>query len=116
MRSGRAVLYAPAVQAWSAQVLSQVETCACVLFDGTCWTDDELPRLGISAKTAQAMGHLPVGGPAGSLARLAGLANIRRAYIHINNTNPILMEDSPERRAVEACGIEVAYDGMEFEV
>jgi pyrroloquinoline quinone biosynthesis protein B len=67
------------------------------------------------AKTGRRMGHMPVGGPDGTLAALAGLAR-RRILIHINNTNPILIEGSPQRRAVEAAGFEVAEDGMRIEL
>ena len=62
------------------------------------------------------MGHLPIGGAGGSLEQLATLDIARKVYIHINNTNPLLIEDSPERRAVEAQGIEVAVDGLEMEL
>ena len=82
-----------------------------VLFDGTLYTDDEMIAAGAGTKTGRRMGHMPVGGPDGTLAALAGLAR-RRILIHINNTNPILIEGSPERRAVEAAGFEVAEDGM----
>jgi pyrroloquinoline quinone biosynthesis protein B len=97
-------------------VRSQLQDCACLLVDGTCWYDDELARLGIGGKTARAMGHLPIGGAGGSLEQLATLDIARKVYIHINNTNPLLIEDSPERRAVEAQGIEVAVDGLEIEI
>jgi pyrroloquinoline quinone biosynthesis protein B len=60
------------------------------------------------------MAHIPLDGEKGSLAMLAGARAPRRIYIHLNNTNPLLREDSPERRRVEACGWEVAYDGMEI--
>jgi pyrroloquinoline quinone biosynthesis protein B len=90
--------------------------CACVLFDGTCWRDDELIRLGVASKTAREMGHLPISGRGGSLAQLAPLPIERKLYIHINNTNPILLEDSAERRTVEGHGLEVATDGLELEV
>jgi pyrroloquinoline quinone biosynthesis protein B len=82
-----------------------------VLFDGTLYTDDEMIAAGAGTKTGRRMGHMPIGGPDGTLAALAGLAR-RRILIHINNTNPILIEGSPERRAVEAAGFEVAEDGM----
>jgi pyrroloquinoline quinone biosynthesis protein B len=84
-----------------------------VLFDGTLFTDDEMVRAGVGAKTGRRMGHLPIDGPDGSLARLADLAK-RRIFTHINNTNPILIEGSPERRRVEAAGFEVAADGLEI--
>ena len=62
------------------------------------------------------MGHLPVGGPGGSLARVGQLPARRKVYVHVNNTNPMLREESAERRAVEAAGAEVGWDGMEFEL
>jgi len=85
-----------------------------VLFDGTFWTDDELIRLRIGERTARQMDHLPVTGPDGSLAGLAGLPARERVYTHINNTNPMLIEDGPERAAVEAAGLRVGFDGMRF--
>jgi pyrroloquinoline quinone biosynthesis protein B len=87
-----------------------------VLFDGTFWTDDELIGLGISDRTARQMDHLPVSGPDGSLNRLSRLEGPRRVYTHINNTNPMLIEDSPEHAAVERAGLLVGMDGMRFEV
>ena len=86
-----------------------------LLFDGTVFTDDEMIRTGTGTKTGRRMGHIPVNGSDGSLAALAALSG-RRVYIHINNTNPILIEDSPERRHVEAAGWQVAHDGMELEL
>jgi pyrroloquinoline quinone biosynthesis protein B len=87
-----------------------------VLVDGTFWTEDELPRLGFSVRTASDMGHVPLSGPGGTLELLAGLVRPRKALVHINNTNPILLDDSPERHAVHRAGVEVAYDGLEFDV
>jgi len=115
-RTGRALVYMPAVQDLNAGVRVQMEDCACLIFDGTCWHDDELARAGIVGKTARAMGHVPIAGDDGSLEHLAALGHGRTLYIHINNTNPLLIEDSPERQAVEARGIEVAVDGMEIEI
>jgi pyrroloquinoline quinone biosynthesis protein B len=118
-RSGRALLYMPGVHRWSDEVAALCAGCSCVLFDGTVWDERELEGVGVMGKTAHAMGHLPISGPDGSLARLAALDGPhtpRRIYIHLNNTNPLLDDDSPQRRTVEACGIEVAYDGMELEV
>jgi pyrroloquinoline quinone biosynthesis protein B len=86
-----------------------------VLFDGTLFSDDEMIAAGAGVKTGRRMGHMPVGGPDGTLATLAGLAR-RRILIHINNTNPILIEGSPQRRAVEAAGFELAEDGMRIEL
>ena len=73
-------------------------------------------RLGIAGKTSREMGHLPIGGTDGSLEQLAPLSIERKIYIHINNTNPILLEDAPERRIVEEHGLEVAADGLELEI
>jgi len=115
-RTGRALVYVPGAQELTASVLAHFEGCACLLFDGTCWQDDELIRLGIAKKTSRDMGHLPIGGADGSLKRLARLPIERKIYIHINNTNPILIEDSPERRLVEERGLEVAADGLELEI
>ena len=84
-----------------------------VLFDGTLFTDDEMIATGTGEKTGRRMGHMPIDGADGSLAALAGLA-ARRIFIHINNTNPILIDGSPNARAVEAAGWEVADDGMEI--
>ena len=115
-RTGRALVYVPGAQRLTASVRANLEGCACLLFDGTCWRDDELIRLGIAAKTSRDMGHLPIGGADGSLEQLAPLPIERKIYIHINNTNPILFEDSPERRVVEEHGMEVAADGLELEI
>ena len=87
-----------------------------VLIDGTFWSDDELIHTGRSSKTARDMGHLPLSGPGGLLEQFPRNARGRRVLIHINNTNPILDEDSPEHRAVLDAGFEIAYDGMELEL
>jgi pyrroloquinoline quinone biosynthesis protein B len=70
--------------------------------------------MGVREDSASRMGHLPVGGASGSLARIAGLPIRRRIYIHINNTNPVLVEGSAERAAAEAAGVQIGWDGMEF--
>ncbi len=85
-----------------------------VLFDGTFWTDDEMVQLGLSERTARQMDHLPVSGPGGSLEILADLPSRHRVYTHINNSNPMLVEDSPARRAVERAGLTIGMDGMRF--
>ena len=114
--TGRVLVYLPGAQELTASVLTHLEDCTCLLFDGTCWQDDELIRLGISGKTSRDMGHLPISGADGSLKQLAPLPIERKIYIHINNTNPILLEDAPERRIVEEHGLEVAADGLELEI
>jgi pyrroloquinoline quinone biosynthesis protein B len=87
-----------------------------VLVDGTFWRDDELALLGISARSARQMGHVPLSGPDGTLAALARLERPRKILVHINNSNPVLLEDSPEREAVLRAGVEVADDGLEVEL
>ncbi len=116
MNTGRSLVYMPAVQELHATILDQLHDCACLLIDGTCWYDDELARLSIGQKTARSMGHLPIGGEQGSLELLSTLPIERIVYIHINNTNPILLENSPQRKSVEQCGLAVAYDAMEMEI
>jgi pyrroloquinoline quinone biosynthesis protein B len=114
--SGRAAVYLPVMQRLTAAVRRELDDCACLLVDGTCWDDDELIRLGLAEKTARGMGHLPIAGPDGSLAELAGLPVERKVYVHINNTNPILLDDAPERRTLAERGMEVAVDGLEVKV
>jgi pyrroloquinoline quinone biosynthesis protein B len=114
--TGRSLVCLPAVQELTAAVRAELDDCACLLIDGTCWHDDELIRLGLGAKTAREMGHLPIDGPGGSLEQLAPLPIGRKVYTHINNTNPILLEDSPERQIAEQHGLEVAADGLELQI
>jgi pyrroloquinoline quinone biosynthesis protein B len=114
-RSGRTLVYLPSVQDLTA-VRDQLDDCACLLVDGTCWRDDELIRLGLAGKTAREMGHLPIDGPDGSLEQLAPLPIERTIYTHINNTNPILLEDAPEGRVLQQRGMEVAVDGLELRI
>ena len=87
-----------------------------VLFDGTLWTDDEMLRSGVGGKTGLRMGHMSVSGPNGTLAAFERIDVGRKILLHINNSNPILLGDSPERAIVEAAGWEVAYDGMEIQL
>jgi pyrroloquinoline quinone biosynthesis protein B len=95
-------------------VLASLEGSGAALFDGTFWSEHEMSQAGAGTATASEMGHLPIGGPAGSLARLGPLDIPRKIYWHINNTNPILRDDSPERRAVEDAGLDVGWDGLEL--
>jgi pyrroloquinoline quinone biosynthesis protein B len=106
----------PGVQALTPRLRAEIEGCECLLIDGTCWRDDELVRLGLAGKTSREMGHLPIGGPDGSLAQLPSLGVQRTIFVHMNNTNPILLDDAPERRIVEDSGMEVAMDGLEVKV
>jgi pyrroloquinoline quinone biosynthesis protein B len=115
-RSGRALVYLPCVQEFTPQVRDRLADCACLLVDGTCWDDDELIRLGRGRRTAREMGHLPIDGPGGSLEQLSLLPVERTVYTHLNNTNPVLLEDSPQRRAVERNGVEVAVDGLKLRI
>ena len=108
------VVFVPGCGAISDHVRDRLATADLVLFDGTFWTDDELIALGISTSTARAMGHVPISGPGGSLEVLSAITAARRVYTHINNSNPILIEDSPERRAVIDAGLIVGTDGAEF--
>jgi pyrroloquinoline quinone biosynthesis protein B len=113
---GGVVTYVPGLARWDDDVLSRFAASDLVLVDGTFWRDDELARLGISARSARDMGHVPLSGPGGTLEALAGLKRPRKALVHINNTNPILLEDSPERDEVRGAGVEVAYDGLEVQL
>jgi pyrroloquinoline quinone biosynthesis protein B len=95
---------------------ARIKGCDLLLLDGTFWSDDELQRHVDGARTAAEMGHLPVGGGEGSLAQIGTLRARRTIYVHVNNTNPILDEDSLEHKAVRAAGAEVGYDGLEIEL
>jgi len=108
----RSVIVAPACADITDDVLAQFRGTDVLFFDGTLFTDDEMVVAGLGSKTGTRMGHVPLSGPNGTLARLADLP-ARRILLHINNTNPILLSDSPQRRQVEAAGFEVAFDGME---
>jgi pyrroloquinoline quinone biosynthesis protein B len=114
--TGRAAVYLPGVQELTPAVRDELDGIDCLFVDGTTWHDDELIRLGLAEKTARDMGHLAIGGPGGSLELLSPLPIERKIYIHINNTNPILLEDAPERRLVTEGGMDVAHDGLEVEV
>ena len=109
----KTLAYFPGVAAPTPEVESALQAADCCFFDGTFWTSDELVALGLAEKRAEEMAHWPVGGPRGSLAWLATLSHVRRVLIHINNTNPVLIEDSPEAEGARAAGVEIAHDGME---
>ena len=111
-RSTRTLFYAPGLGAMQPHLAPIFETVDCLLVDGTFWTDDEMIRAGVGTKRARDMGHLPQAGPGGMIEVLARYPRPRKVLIHINNTNPILDEDSAERAQLAALGIEVAADGM----
>jgi pyrroloquinoline quinone biosynthesis protein B len=112
--SGKALVYAPALGRMEPHVARHFERADCLLVDGTFWSDDEMVRLGIGDKRARDMGHLPQSGQGGMLEVLAAYERARKVLIHVNNTNPILDEESPERAMLAAAGIDVAHDGMDI--
>lgn len=113
--SGRSVVYAPGLAAIDERLWGYMRSAACVLVDGTFWSDDEMVRVGVSGKRARDIGHLPQSGPGGMLELLERLpAGVRKVLIHINNTNPILDERSGEYGELRRRGVEVAEDGMEI--
>jgi pyrroloquinoline quinone biosynthesis protein B len=114
--TGGVVTYVPGLASLEGGVVARFAASDLLLVDGTFWRDDELPRLGISNRSARDMGHVPLSGPGGTLAVLAALERPRKALVHINNTNPILLEDSAERQEVVRAGVGVAYDGLEVEL
>jgi pyrroloquinoline quinone biosynthesis protein B len=113
---GGSVFYIPGCARIDAALHSRLDGAACLLFDGTVYTDDEMIAVGVGEKTGARMGHLAMSGETGSIAKLAGATIRRRIFVHINNTNPVLDENSPEHAAVRAAGWEVAHDGMEIEL
>ncbi len=113
--SGRKLYYAPGLGEIEPHVFEAMQAADCLLVDGTFWTDDEMAKVG-SPKKAREIGHLPQSGPGGMIEELGKVPTPRKILIHINNTNPILDEDSPERRQLTNAGIEVAYDGMEIDL
>ncbi|HWX36218.1 MAG TPA: pyrroloquinoline quinone biosynthesis protein PqqB [Steroidobacteraceae bacterium] len=113
--TGQTAVYAPGLSAIDERVWSAMQSAACVLVDGTFWTDDEMIRLGVSSKRARDIGHLPQSGQGGMLEWLDRLpSDVRKILIHINNTNPILDEASAEAAELARRGVEVAWDGLEI--
>jgi len=113
---GTTLAYLPAVAGPSSHVTEAVALADAVFFDGTFWSNDELVGQGVGKRDAADMSHWPLGGEQGSLAFLAAARGKQRVFIHINNTNPILRDDSAEHAAVREAGVMVAYDGMELEL
>jgi pyrroloquinoline quinone biosynthesis protein B len=106
--------YLPACAAMPAELAGRLRGAALTLFDGTLWRDDEMVAAGVGVKSGHRMGHMSIDGPEGTIVAFAALGVSRKIFIHINNTNPILLADSKERAAAEAAGWEVAHDGMEI--
>jgi pyrroloquinoline quinone biosynthesis protein B len=112
--SGVFACYAPGCAHIDQRLLDKFSGASALFFDGTLYTDDEMIAQGLSAKTGRRMGHISMSGEDGSMAALTHLDVQRRIYIHLNNSNPVLRDSSPERRAVETAGWVVAEDGMEI--
>lgn len=108
------MFYVPGCAAMTGPLIARLKGAALVFFDGTLWQDDEMIVQGVGEKTGRRMGHMSCSGPDGSMAAFEALGVTRKIYIHINNTNPLLLADSAERAEAEARGWEVAYDGMEI--
>jgi pyrroloquinoline quinone biosynthesis protein B len=115
-QNGKSVFIAPSLSGRNSEWTKAAASSDLVLIDGTFWSDDELIKTGRSKKTGREIGHLPLSGADGLLEQFPKSAKGRKVLIHINNTNPILDEDSPEHRAALDAGFEIAYDGMEFEL
>jgi pyrroloquinoline quinone biosynthesis protein B len=106
--------YIPGCAAFPDDLARRLAGAALVLFDGTLWRDDEMIAAGVGAKSGRRMGHMSVSGPDGAMAAFAKLGVKRKVFIHMNNSNPVLLADSPERAAIEKAGWEAACDGMEI--
>jgi pyrroloquinoline quinone biosynthesis protein B len=114
--TGKKLFYSPGLGEIERHVMTAMQTVDCLMVDGTFWTDDEMCTQQISHKKAREIGHLPQSGPGGMIEVLNSVEKARKILIHINNTNPILDEDSDQRKILDAAGIEVAFDGMEIDI
>jgi pyrroloquinoline quinone biosynthesis protein B len=114
--SGPSIFYIPGCARLSESLRARLAGAELVLFDGTLWRDDEMIRAGVGEKTGRRMGHMSMSGPEGTIAAFADLAVKRKVFIHINNTNPVLVDGSPERGTAEAAGWEIGFDGMEMTI
>jgi len=114
--SGRHFFFIPGCAKLDDPLRARLKNAPLLFFDGTLYTNDEMIVQGLLNKTGERIGHMNMSGPDGSMAALAPLNIARKIYIHINNSNPTLRENSPERKAVEAAGWEVSFDGMELSV
>lgn len=116
LKTGGGLVFAPDISTIMVEHLPHFARADVLLIDGTFWTENDMEQAGTGNTRAGDMGHLPISGAEGSLALVVRLRAKHRVYMHINNTNPILLEDSPERRQLTELGIVVGEDGMEFEV
>lgn len=116
LKTNKQLLYAPGLGHISTETRAAMQQADCLLVDGTFWQEDEMSVVGFGNRKAADMGHLPQSGPGGMLEVLSEMQQARKVLIHINNTNPILNEDSEQRKIVESQGVEVAYDGMNIEL
>jgi pyrroloquinoline quinone biosynthesis protein B len=108
--------FIPGCARMTPDIRRRIEKSALLSFDGTLWSDEEMITSGLGTKTGQRMGHMSMSGPEGSIAILGALEVQRRIFIHVNNSNPALLADSPQRKALEHAGWEIAFDGMEIEL
>ncbi|MCE6234943.1 pyrroloquinoline quinone biosynthesis protein PqqB [Acinetobacter pittii] len=115
-KTQKQLFYAPGLGKIDDQIMQIMQSSDCVMIDGTLWTDDEMQQTGVGTKTGCEMGHLYISGEGGSLSYLNQLSTAKKVLIHINNTNPILNEDSAQFAELKANGVEVAYDGMQIEL
>ncbi len=111
---GSRIAYTPSLPEVTAEMLALYESCDAILVDGTFWSDAELSRTHEGTPSARSIGHVPIGGPDGTIAALASLKRPQKIFIHINNTNPILDPESEERRQVLDAGWQVAEDGWRW--
>lgn len=115
-KTQKQLFYAPGLGKIDDQIMQIMQSSDCVMIDGTLWTDDEMQQTGVGTKTGREMGHLYISGEGGSLSYLNQLSTSKKVLIHINNTNPILNENSSQFAELKANGVEVAYDGMQIEL
>ncbi|AZB90603.1 pyrroloquinoline quinone biosynthesis protein PqqB [Acinetobacter pittii] len=115
-KTQKQLFYAPGLGKIDDQIMQIMQSSDCVMIDGTLWTDDEMQQTGVGTKTGREMGHLYISGEGGSLSYLNQLITPKKVLIHINNTNPILNENSSQFAELKANGVEVAYDGMQIEL
>ncbi|MEO1192453.1 MAG: pyrroloquinoline quinone biosynthesis protein PqqB [Pseudomonadota bacterium] len=111
--AGSRAYYIPGCALLTPALAERLRGADLLFFDGTLWTDDEMQRLGLGAKTGRRMGHMPISGDGGSLEAFAGLPITQKVYVHLNNSNPLWRPEAPQRQAVQAAGWQVAHDGME---